>query len=63
MERYRNLSRLRGIRSDKAAEEHAEICDSALKRDATRAAEIATNHFRATGEIIASGDTSMLKDE
>ncbi len=52
--RYRNLSSVRAYRNGLAVDEHRGICDAVLERDADRAVELLTAHYRATGEIVAS---------
>jgi DNA-binding GntR family transcriptional regulator len=52
--RYRNLSSVRAYRDNLDVAEHREIHDAVLDRDADRAVELLTDHYRATVEIFAS---------
>ena len=52
--RYRNLSSVRQYRKASTVDEHRMICDAALKRDADRAVELLTAHYKKTAEIVAS---------
>ncbi len=61
--RYRNLSSVRAYRNGLAVDEHRGICDAVLDRDADRAVELLTAHFRATGEIVASLENSQGTDD
>ncbi len=52
--RYRNLSSVRAYRRRLPVDEHGAIRKAVLERDADRAVELLTAHYRATGEIVAS---------
>jgi len=51
-ERYRRISHLVGNRSFDVRQEHAQLCEAALARDADTAARIAAEHIRRTGAAI-----------
>ncbi len=52
--RYQNLSSVRAYRRRLPVDEHGAIRKAALERDADRAVELLTAHYRATGGIAAS---------
>ncbi len=56
--RYRNLSSVRAYRDALDVDEHRAIHDVVLERDADRAVELLTRHYRATAEIVASAEDS-----
>jgi len=51
--RYRNLSSVRSYRNGLATDEHCAIKDAVLERDADRAVESLTAHYRSTGGVVA----------
>ncbi len=56
--RYRNLSSVRDYRKALTVDEHRMICDAVLERDADRAVELLTAHYRKTAEIVSSTEES-----
>lgn len=53
-ERYRSLARLAGVSRSDPNDEHHEIMTAALDRDAELAAELLTNHFQKTAQLVQS---------
>ena len=52
--RYRNLARLnRTSRGSDIHDEHTQICDAALARDATKACEVNERHIRRTADVLS----------
>lgn len=51
-ERYRSLARLAGASRKDPRDEHAEIMTAALDRDADKAADLLSKHFRRTAELV-----------
>jgi len=51
-ERYRNLARLAGTSRSDPRDEHQDILNAALDRDAERAATLLTEHFQKTADLV-----------
>jgi DNA-binding GntR family transcriptional regulator len=51
-ERYRRIAHLVANRAFDVRQEHAEMCEAALARDADRAVEVGAQHIRRTGQAI-----------
>jgi DNA-binding GntR family transcriptional regulator len=50
--RYRNVASLAAYPSRRVDEEHANIAEAALARDADRAVDLLIDHYRKTGEFL-----------
>ncbi len=59
-ERYRSLARMAGASRSDPRDEHSEIKTAALERDADKAAELLTEHFQRTAELV---QTTFVSDE
>jgi DNA-binding GntR family transcriptional regulator len=50
-DRYRNLSRSPAVRRERQSDEHRPIMEATIARNAERAVELLTQHFRRTAEF------------
>ena len=55
--RYRNLAEMTDYRERHELDEHKEIHDAVLDRDADKAVELLQHHFKVTAEIIIASGT------
>lgn len=53
-ERYRSLARLAGVSRSDPRDEHQEIMEAALKRDAETATRLLTEHFQRTAQLVCT---------
>lgn len=51
-DRYRSLARLAGVSRHDPRDEHREILTATLDRDADKAAQLLTEHFQRTAELV-----------
>lgn len=53
-ERYRSLARLAGVSRNDPRDEHKEIMEAALHRDAPTATRLLTEHFQRTAQLVCT---------